>query len=82
MGIGARIKLVGEDGMTQWNHVTTSVGYASSSDSRVHFGLGVNSSKIREIEILWPSGIRQVLKDIQGDRIIKIEEQSSPATLK
>ncbi|MBZ5681356.1 MAG: CRTAC1 family protein [Acidobacteriia bacterium] len=81
MGIGARIKATGEDGMTQYNHVTTSVGYASSSDSRVHFGLG-SSSRVREIEILWPSGIRQVLKDVQGDRTIKIEEPNSPTEKK
>ncbi len=77
MAIGARIKLVGDGGMAQWNHVTTSVGYASSSDSRVHFGLGPNSATVPEIEILWPSGVRQVLHDVLGDKIVKIEEPSS-----
>ena len=37
MGIGAQIKLTAEDGSKQWNEVTTAVGYASSSDPRVHF---------------------------------------------
>ena len=84
MGIGARIKIVGNDGSKQYNHVTTSVGYASSSDSRVHFGLGPDSAKVREIEIQWPSGVRQELRDIQGDRVVKIEEPSltSPAPAK
>jgi hypothetical protein len=53
--------------------VTTAVGYASSSDPRVHFGLGKNK-KIKEIEIRWPSGIRQVLHDQEVDRILGIEE--------
>jgi enediyne biosynthesis protein E4 len=82
MAIGSHVKIVGDDGMTQWNDVTTSVGFACSSDSRVHFGLGPNSARVREIEILWPSGIRQVLRDVQGDKTVKIEEPSSsePAT--
>jgi len=76
MGIGARIRLTGEDGSKQYSEVTTSVGYASSSDSRVHFGLGASKSA-KEIEVLWPSGIRQVLENVQGDRLVSIEEPSS-----
>ena len=68
MGIGARVKITGQDGTKQYNHVTTSVGYSSSSDSRVHFGLGA-SAVVREIEILWPSGTRQELHDVQGDQM-------------
>jgi hypothetical protein len=73
MGIGAQIHITAADGMQQWNEVTTSVGYASSSDSRVHFGLGKNQ-KIKEMEIRWPSGIKQVLKDVTVDQILTIEE--------
>ena len=73
MGIGAQIKLTAEDGSVQWNEVTTAVGYASSSDPRVHFGLGKNR-KIKEIEIRWPSGTRQILHDVDVDRILKIDE--------
>jgi hypothetical protein len=73
MGIGAQIKLTTPDGAQQFNQVTTSVGYASSSDSRVHFGLG--SSKVAErIDITWPSGIRQTLHNVQGDCVVAIEE--------
>ena len=74
MGIGARIHIITEDGRSQWNEVTTAVGYASSSDSRVHFGLGANS-KIREIEIRWPSGTRQVLRDVAVDRVLRVDEE-------
>ena len=73
MGIGAQMRITTDDGRSQWNEFTTSVGYASSSDSRVHFGLGA-SSLVKELEVRWPSGIRQVLRDLQGDRIITIEE--------
>jgi hypothetical protein len=73
MGIGTQVKITTEDGRSQWNEATTSVGYASSSDSRVHFGLGTNA-KIKEIELRWPSGIRQVLHDVQADRVLTVEE--------
>jgi len=73
MGIGAQIKLTTPDGAQQFNEVTTSVGYASSSDVRVHFGLG--SAKMAErIDIAWPSGIHQTLHNVQGDRVVAIEE--------
>ena len=73
MGIGAQVKLTAEDGSVQWNEVTTAVGYASSSDPRVHFGLGKNKT-VKEIEVRWPSGIRQVVRDVAADRILQIEE--------
>jgi len=73
MGIGAQIHITTEDGRSQWNEVTTAVGYASSSDSRVHFGLG-SSRRIKEIEIRWPSGIKQVLHDADVDRVMTVHE--------
>jgi peptidoglycan hydrolase-like protein with peptidoglycan-binding domain len=76
MGIGARICLTRADGQKEYNEATTSVGYASSSDIRVHFGLGP-SKLAKEIEILWPSGIRQVLHDVDGDRVVQVEEEST-----
>ena len=73
MGIGAQIQITTDDGKQQWNEVTTAVGYTSSSDSRVHFGLGKNA-RIKEIDIRWPSGIRQRLQDVAADQIFTIEE--------
>ena len=75
MGIGSQIHITTKDGQSQWNEVTTAIGYASSSDSRVHFGLGANT-RIKEIEVRWPSGIKQVLHDIEVDRIVSIKEPS------
>ena len=73
MGIGAKIRVTAADGSAQYNHVTTSVGYASSSDSRVHFGLGA-SRAAKEIQITWPSGIQQVLHDVAADRVVTVTE--------
>jgi len=71
-GIGARIKVVTKSG-TQYNHMTTSCGYASSSAGPVHFGLGSNTS-VELVEIHWPSGIVQQMKDVAGDRIVAVTE--------
>ena len=73
MGIGAQIHITTDDGRSQWNEVTTAVGYTSASDSRVHFGLG-NNQHIKEIEIRWPSGVKQMLHDVAVDRILTVEE--------
>jgi hypothetical protein len=72
-GIGTKIRLTGQSGRVQYNHVTTSVGYVSSSDKRVHFGLGADA-RAREIELRWPSGKRQILKDIPADQVLKVTE--------
>jgi len=71
-GIGARIKVVTKSG-AQYNHMTTSFGYASSSAGPVHFGLGSNAS-VDLVEIHWPSGIVEPLKDVAGDRVVVVKE--------
>jgi enediyne biosynthesis protein E4 len=73
-GIGARIKVVTAAG-AQYNHMTTSVGYASSSYGPVHFGLGEESTA-QLVEIHWPSGIVQTLKDVAGDRVLRVKESA------
>lgn len=72
--IGAKIKITSDSGQVQYNHVTTAVGYASASDKRVHFGLGA-VRRIREIEIRWPSGHTQTLKDIAANQILMVKEK-------
>jgi hypothetical protein len=53
--------------------MTTSVGYASSADGPVHFGLGPD--KVADIiEIHWPSGIVQTLKNVPTDKILQVTE--------
>ncbi|MFZ0957575.1 MAG: ASPIC/UnbV domain-containing protein, partial [Candidatus Sulfotelmatobacter sp.] len=57
----------------QFATVTTASSYLSSSDKRAHFGLG--SEKVANIiEIHWPSGIVQTLKDVPADRILQVDE--------
>ena len=71
-GIGAVVKLTTSEG-SQWATVTTSSGYLSSSDPRVHFGMNGNA-RAMSIEIRWPSGVVQTLTDVQGDRQVQVDE--------
>jgi hypothetical protein len=68
-GFGARVQVNGQ------TRVATATGsYLSSNDKRLHFGLG--SAATAEIEIRWPSGIRQVLRGVKADQFIVIEESA------
>lgn len=71
-GIGATVKLTTVNG-SQWVTCTTSSGYLSSSDPRVHFGLD-GAQKADSVEIEWPSGRKQTLTDIAADQIITVDE--------
>jgi enediyne biosynthesis protein E4 len=77
--IGAEVKLVTAGG-PQYATVSTASSYLSSNDKRVHFGLGQDTTAQR-IEIRWPSGIRQTLKDIAADQILLIDEPATPPAL-
>ncbi len=72
--IGARVT-VRAGGITQVNHVTTSTGYACSSDPAVHFGLGRNA-RADSITIEWPSGTRQTLSNIAADSYLIVRERN------
>ena len=71
--IGAEVKIITAKG-TQMATVTTAGSYLSSSDKRVHFGLG--SEKTATVEIRWPSGIRQTIKNVSPDQILRVDEPS------
>jgi hypothetical protein len=70
--IGATVHITA-GGIEQWNQVTSAVGYASSSDVRVHFGLG--TARTAKVEIRWPGGALQILKEVEADRYVTVREQ-------
>jgi enediyne biosynthesis protein E4 len=72
-GIGARIEVVSKTLGHQYNHMTTSVGYASSSYGPVHFGLGPDSTADLVV-IHWPSGIVQTLRNISSNQVLRVTE--------
>jgi hypothetical protein len=70
--IGAEIHVTTSTG-TQMVTVSTAGSYLSSNDKRAYFGLG-KDAVASKIEIRWPSGIKQTLTDVKGDRILQIDE--------
>jgi hypothetical protein len=74
-GIGAKVKVTTATGRTLYNHASVSVGFMSSSDKRLHFGLGGDTG-VRSIEIRWPSGKTQTLENAAVDRVLRVEEPS------
>ncbi|MGB0040059.1 MAG: CRTAC1 family protein, partial [Terriglobales bacterium] len=71
-GLGTKVKITTTLG-TQYNQATTAVGYNSSSDKRVHFGLS-SAGVVDSIELMWPSGIKQVVKNVKADQILTVTE--------
>ena len=76
-GLGAVVRVTLPDGRTLFGHATTSVGYASSSEPLVRFGLGTYAS-VKRIEVRWPGRGTQAIDNVTGDRIVEIEEAVSP----
>ncbi|MBX2862582.1 MAG: tandem-95 repeat protein, partial [Leptolyngbyaceae cyanobacterium MAG.088] len=74
-GIGATV-YVTADGVTQMRQQTNGQHHRVQDDKRLHFGLG-DSSVISEIRIKWPSGIEQVLNNINPNRVFQIVEAES-----
>ncbi len=75
-GLGTKVKITTARG-SQYNEATTAVGYNSSSDKRVHFGLG-DAAMIERIELVWPTGVRQTLRDVKADQVLTIRELADP----
>jgi len=71
-GLGTKVKLVTAES-AQYNEATTAVGFNSSSDKRVHFGLG-KATVIDRIELAWPTGVKQVLTNVKVDQVLTIVE--------
>ncbi len=67
-GLGAQIRIG-----NQYAEMTTALGYASSADWGVHFGTG-NVAVIPQIDIRWPSGVKQILTNVPADRTLAITE--------
>lgn len=75
-GLGAMIRVRGSSGFEQWNRVTTTVGYGSSSDRTAHFGMG-KDDRAQRIEIRWLGNHTQILTDVAVDRVLTITEDDN-----
>ena len=74
-GIGAVVRVETADGH-QFNHVTTSVGYASSSAGPLHFGLG-SASEVDSVTVEWPSGGTTTIRGVAANQVLHVREERS-----
>jgi enediyne biosynthesis protein E4 len=70
-GYGARVQVNG-----QTRFATSAGSYLSASDKRLHFGLG--AAEKAKVEIMWPSGIHQILNEVHADQFTEIREPEKP----
>jgi enediyne biosynthesis protein E4 len=70
-GLGARVRVNG-----QTRFASAAGSYLSSSDKRLHFGLG--TTETAQVEIVWPSGARQTLNDVHADQFLQVREPEKP----
>ena len=75
-GLGSRVTVQTGD-REQTQQTRSSFSYLSQSDPRLFFGLGAYDRADR-IDIAWPSGIRQQLKDVEADQLLEILEPTEP----
>lgn len=70
-GLGTTVR-VEAGGRTQVRQITNVASYLSANDTRLHVGLG--GAATARLEILWPSGRRQVLDDVRANQIVVVKE--------
>jgi hypothetical protein len=76
--IGAQVKIQAGD-LVQYDHVRAGGSFLSNNDPRLHFGLG-GQRVVNAIDIRWPSGAVEQLRDIAANRIIAIKEGAGMAS--
>ena len=72
IGLGARVSVQTAAGV-QHKEINNAASYLSSNDVRLHFGLGT-SGTVRRIEVLWPSGTKQILENVAANQILAVAE--------
>ena len=68
--------IVTADGRSQAQAVLSQTSYYSHDDLRLHFGLGA-AAKADRIEVRWPSGAVDVMRNALGRRVVTIKEGSA-----
>ena len=70
--MGARFRIVA-GGISQIREIAGGGSYLSQSDLRANFGLG-KATHVESVEVTWPSGQRQMFRNIEADKFYLVEE--------
>ncbi|MGH9850365.1 MAG: CRTAC1 family protein, partial [Blastocatellia bacterium] len=76
-GIGARVTIIA-GGVRQIDEVRSGGSFLSQNDLRLHFGLG-KVTLIERVEVLWPSGRKEVFASLKANRVVVLEEGKGAA---
>ena len=71
-GLGTTVR-VQTTGRLQVREINNAASYLSSSDTRLHVGLG-DAAAVQQLDILWPSGQRQMLTGVKANQILTVKE--------
>ncbi len=74
-GLDTKIKLIA-DGQLQYQQLTMTRGFQSSSEPYIHFGIG-KADTVDMLEVIWPDGKTQRMKTIPADRILTVNYDSA-----
>jgi hypothetical protein len=78
-GVGARVTVTA-GGRAQWRLQRNGMHNGAQDFQRLHFGLGGNA-RAQTVEIVWPSGVRQVLQDVRADQVLRVTEGQGSVTV-
>jgi enediyne biosynthesis protein E4 len=70
--IGARLKITARD-FSSYDQLKGGMSYMSAQDPRIYFGLGAHA-RVDSLEIAWPSGAKEIVRDIAADQIVTVVE--------
>ncbi len=73
-GLGARVEVQAGE-MKMIREVTGAQGYISQNSFTLHFGLG-KATKVDKLTIMWPSGMKQVMEDVEADQKLTVTEKT------
>ncbi|MEM6638679.1 MAG: CRTAC1 family protein [Pseudomonadota bacterium] len=72
---GAKVALRFDDGTVRWGRAHSDGSYASASDVRVHFGLGL-SATVSAVMVVWPRGGAEMWTDVAASTTTTLEQGS------
>ena len=72
--IGAKVGLFRKGQKPLWRRVHADGSYLSSSDTRVHFGLGDSGAGLESVVVKWPSGEAESWKNIRTDSLVTLRQ--------
>ena len=75
-GVGAMAKIHLDDGSRQIRQLIHTRGFLSAVSGKLHFGLG-DKTEVPALEIIWPDGKIQLLKDVSANQLLIIDYQDA-----